>query len=105
MHRYPDDYKSKVCEMTASSIETQAESLEVPQYMDIKKKLLEYSSRKNRISVNSSFHELREIFQTKAGDIYEPLALSREINVLLEKTVEHPVLKDDLQEPPTRHES
>ena len=96
MNRYPDTYRAPRCAELATQIEEAAMRIDGAQYADIKKKLLEYAARRAQINVNTPLRELTEIFQRIAGEIFEPLALAREIDGVLEKTAGPPFSESEV---------
>ncbi len=97
MNRFPDRYSASKCAELAAQTEAAAKELDDSRYADIKKKLLEYAARRDQINVNTPLRELTRIFQRMAGEIYEPLALKREIDDVLEKTRIPPFSEADIQ--------
>lgn len=84
MNRFPDSYRAPKCLELASYIETEAEKIQLPEFQEIKNKLLEYARRKDQINRNTGLKTLRNLFQKRVEpNKYEPLLLCEEIDNVL----------------------
>lgn len=86
MNRFPDSYKAPKCLKLASYIETEAEKIQLPEFQEIKKKLLKYARRKEQIDQNTPLKTLMNLFQKRVEpDKYEPFVLCEEIDKALKE--------------------
>lgn len=85
MNRFPNSYRAPKCMKLASYIETEAEKIQHPEFREIKKKLLEYARRKDKIDQNTPLKDLMNLFQKRVEpNKYEPLVLCEEIEEALQ---------------------
>lgn len=92
MRDFSDSYGPTKCLELATQIETEIQKIDLPEFSQIKDKLLEYAGRKNKIDQNTLSKQLNDLFckQTEPNK-YEPFVLIQKIEQALKATQNPPL--------------